>query len=360
MSVWRNAATPGSTSTTMPSDSGSSMAASPASSATSSRSKRGPATLATSRTLRAAGDSGWARATTASRMLSGSGISSSPETSTPLPVWTTRPAAASAAQSSSTKNGIPWVRSWRVRASDGAGAVPSVRAASSAVSAGPRQPTTISSSRPARRRPARIRRSGWPRLISSLRYAPRISSGSSADRAAERGQELEGRRVGPMEVVQEHDRRSAPHDRLQRGVDGLGHRRPVAVRRWSPELGQEGRQVRLQGAALVEPVRIDAGAGRAARRRPGRTGRVPAPARSRAGGAAPRRAAPPPRGASCRRRPRPRAERSRHARRAGEPAPPRARPVPARGPRVRAVRWLPTSSAFAGHPLGTGDAMPTS
>ena len=83
MSVWRNAATPGSTSTTMPSDSGSSMAASPTSSATSSRSKRGPATLATSRTFRAAGDSGRARATTASRMLSGSGISSSPETSTP-------------------------------------------------------------------------------------------------------------------------------------------------------------------------------------------------------------------------------------------------------------------------------------
>ena len=61
-----------------------------------------------------------------------------------------------------------------------------------------------------------------------------------------------------MEVVEEHDRRSAPHDRLQRGVDGLGHRRPVAVRGRSPELGQEGSQVRLQGTAFVEPVRIDA------------------------------------------------------------------------------------------------------
>ena len=175
-----------------------------------------------------------------------------------------------------------------------------------------------------------------------------------------RGQELEGRRVGPMEVVQEHDRRSAPHDRLQarRGWPRPPSpgRRPAAEPR-----ARAGGQTGMASRGRTRRARADRrGAGRAARRRQGRTERVPAPARSRAGGAAPRRAAPPPRGASCRHRPRPRAERSRRARRAGEPAPPRARPVPARGPRVRAVRWLPTSSAFAGHPLGTGDAMPTS
>ena len=59
--------------------------ASPPSAATSSRSKRGPATDAASAAARAASDSPAARRSTASRMVSGTGISPFPASSSPAP-----------------------------------------------------------------------------------------------------------------------------------------------------------------------------------------------------------------------------------------------------------------------------------
>ena len=71
----------------------------------------------------------------------------------------------------------------------------------------------------------------------------------------EPAQQRERRLVGPLQVVQQHERGA---DRLERAPDGLEDRRPVAARRRLAELGQQQRQVPAQRPEAVEPVRAGA------------------------------------------------------------------------------------------------------
>jgi hypothetical protein len=64
------------------------------------------------------------------------------------------------------------------------------------------------------------------------------------DRTGQRGQQLEGGVVGPLQVVQEQRRRLPRRDRRQRQADGLEQRRAVAMGRGSAELREQQRQVR--------------------------------------------------------------------------------------------------------------------
>ena len=77
-------------------------------------------------------------------------------------------------------------------------------ASSAAVSRSANGSTATSCSRPWRRNSLRSRRSGCPRGISSLRYAPTTQHRLGFDDRGHRNQGVEGRVVGPLEVVEEH------------------------------------------------------------------------------------------------------------------------------------------------------------
>ena len=98
----------------------------------------------------------------------------------PLP----EPVRASAAASSSTKNGTPSVRSWIALASAGAGGLPSVSASSAAVSASSSGASDNSPRWPPRRSSLRRRRTPWSRGRPSERYAATTSTGSSSSAGA--------------------------------------------------------------------------------------------------------------------------------------------------------------------------------
>jgi hypothetical protein len=74
----------------------------------------------------------------------------------------------------------------------------------------------------------------------------------------ERGQEFARRRVGPLQIVQEHDGGRAPGDRPQRAANRLEHRRPIAPAWPAAALGKQDAQVARKRTAVVEGVRVDA------------------------------------------------------------------------------------------------------
>jgi hypothetical protein len=157
---------------------------SPATAVTRSGSKVSPTTVAAVTAARASSDRPAARSSTASRTLSGSGTSAPSSSSTPDgPGWS-RPLDASADASSFTKKGTPSVRSNTARCREGA-AVPRARSSRMAVATAPSGSTVTCRRWPARRSSLRVRRIEWPLGSSSLRNAPRISSGwVSTDRAS--------------------------------------------------------------------------------------------------------------------------------------------------------------------------------
>ena len=119
----------------------------------------------------------------------------------------------------------------------------------------------------------------------------RTSTGSSAERLGERGEQLERGLVGPLQVVEHDERRRAPGRCCAKAqLHRLEQRRPVARRRRIAELGQQQREVRPQRAEPVEAVRARRAGRRAARRRSGR--RAPRRRGSR-GPTAPARPTPP-------------------------------------------------------------------
>jgi hypothetical protein len=157
---------------------------SPATAVTRSGSNVCPATAAAITAARASPDRPAARSSTASRTLSGSGTSSPSSSSRPDGPGLSRPLAASADPSSFTKKGTPSVRSNTAPRSEGA-ATPRVRSSRVAVASAPSGSTVTCRRWPARRSSLRIRRIGCPLGSSSLRNAPRISSGcSSIERAS--------------------------------------------------------------------------------------------------------------------------------------------------------------------------------
>ena len=102
------------------------------------------------------------------------------------------------------------------------------------------------------------------------------STGSSASAGREPAEQRERGLVGPLQVVEHHERGA---DRLERAPDRLEDRGPVAPRRGLAELRQQQRQVGAQRAEIVETARAAAqvvaqdgdqravGSGRAAARR---------------------------------------------------------------------------------------------
>lgn len=74
----------------------------------------------------------------------------------------------------------------------------------------------------------------------------------------ERGQEFARRRVGPLQIVQEHDGGRVPGDRPQPAANRLEHRRPIAPAWPAAALGKQDAQVARKRTAVVEGVRVDA------------------------------------------------------------------------------------------------------
>lgn len=72
----------------------------------------------------------------------------------------------------------------------------------------------------------------------------------------ERREQLEGRRIRPLQVVEEGDRRRVPAHGLERGPNRLEERLPIGRVRRSANLGQERSEVRPQLAHGLEPVRL--------------------------------------------------------------------------------------------------------
>ena len=153
----------------------------------------------------------------------------------------------------------------------------------------------------------------------------------------EHRQEFDGRRVGPVQVVEQDQRRSIGGDGRERGADGLDQRGAVACVGGGPVFGEERREVRLEPSQPLDDALVARERQRAARRRSGRT--VPSRPRytlprrtARPASTAPRR-----RAATCQRLPR----------RPAGPAHRGLQPPPARGRRApqavtsgrRAGRW---------------------
>ncbi len=181
---------------------------------------------------------------TASRTLSGRSAGPGPRpTPSPRRPGLSRPPAASADPSSSTKNGTPSVRSKTAADRDGDAIDPERRPRAAPPSFRRRRVRSRSHrSRPARRSSVRILRIGCALGMSSLRYAARIATGSlSSDRARAR-EELQRGVVGPLQVVEEDRDRAVGGRKGQRRADGLEQRRPIARLRC---------QVRAPGAATA-------------------------------------------------------------------------------------------------------------
>jgi hypothetical protein len=93
------------------------------------------------------------------------------------------------------------------------------------------------------------------------------------DRRGEPGEQLEGGVVGPLEVVEDEERRAVVGDLRERASHRLEQRGPVTGRRGAAELGQDQREVRAQRAQAGEAVRAELqvgpqrGGDRAVRRR---------------------------------------------------------------------------------------------
>ncbi len=180
----RKAARPGSCSTIRPPARSSSRPGSQPSAATRSMSKRLPATEIASALVRARSERSPARRSTASRIVWGSGTSASSASSRPASPDHRRPPDSSAPASSSTKNGMPPVRSCNIPASRGERVSPSACSARAVVPRALSGASVSSPSRRFRRRSSRSRRTWWVRGISSDRYAPTTSMGSSRSGAA--------------------------------------------------------------------------------------------------------------------------------------------------------------------------------
>ena len=82
----------------------------------------------------------------------------------------------------------------------------------------------------------------------------------ACERLGERDEEVECGLVRPLEVV-EHDQMRLPRDVFEGAERGLEQRRTIGHRRGRAELGQDEREVRPQGAAVVEASRIRAEVG---------------------------------------------------------------------------------------------------
>ena len=73
-------------------------------------------------------------------------------------------------------------------------------------------------------------------------------------RRGERRQQLEGRRIGPLEVVQEDDGRAGAAEGLEGAPDGLEERFAVGCLRAGPKLREKHGELRRQRAHLGEPA----------------------------------------------------------------------------------------------------------
>ena len=247
---------------------------------------------------------------TASRTVSGSGTSPSPASSSPRRPVSTAPLTRSAAASSSTKNGIPSVRSWIARASAGEGGSPSA--------CGQQLGRLLELQRAQHEL---VEPAGAAQVVAQPPHAvvarePVGAVGGDhqhrqlAERLGERGQQLERRLVGPLEVVEDDQRVPLRGDAGERAADRLEQRRAVGRRRRRAELGQQQRELRAQRARLRELGRVRAqvaaqrghhravGSGAALGRRAAQDARRPSRRRDL------------PRAASCPRRPRRSAARS--------------------------------------------------
>ena len=130
-----------------------------------------------------------------------------------------------------------------------------------------------------------------------------------AQRAGERGEQLERGVVGPLEVVEQHDRGSLGRDRGQPAADGLDERGAVAGLDGVAELRQQQREMRAERTAAREPAR-DRAHEPAQRVDDRAVGERPRSRRAAQEVGIGRTRAPPRRSASCPRRPRPRAGRA--------------------------------------------------
>ena len=77
-----------------------------------------------------------------------------------------------------------------------------------------------------------------------------------AERLGERGEQLERRVVGPVQVVEQQQHGLLAREVGERAPHGFGHRRRVAGRRRVAELGEQQREVRAQRAEAVERGRV--------------------------------------------------------------------------------------------------------
>ena len=264
------------------------------SAATSSRSNDSPATAATSAAARAASESSEALISTASRTVSGSGTSPSPASSSPRrPVCTaplTRSAAGELLDEERDPLGAVVDRAGerrrgrlaeRLRQQLG-GLLEVERAQHELVEvAGAAQVVAQAPHAVVAREP--VGAVGGDHQHRQL-----------AERLGERGQQLERRLVGPLQVVEDDQRVPLRGDVGERAAHRLEQRRAIRGRRGIAELGQQQRELGAQRAADPRARRAASAGGCAARRPPGCTERRRPGSARRAGARRPSRPRGPP------------------------------------------------------------------
>ena len=125
-----------------------------------------------------------------------------------------------------------------------------------------------SARRPRRRdHSATWRRRGWRRCRSSERYDATTATGPAKRTGEQEAQQVAGRLVGPVQVLDDQQQRRVARRGLEQRVHGLEQRRPgrcATARRPGPRSSPAGRAGAGRGRG-----------GRSRRRRPGRAGRRP-------------------------------------------------------------------------------------
>ena len=173
-------------------------------------STRRPATAATPMTAWAGSGRATMRASRTSRRVGGR---RPPAASSPAP------------SSSSTKNGLPSERRWIWSARSPVGGAPRMASSSSAGLGRSSRRRSSRSTRPLRSSSASHGSSGWRRCSSSARKVMTSTTRSVREVADQEGDRLAGRRIGPVEVLDdEQDGRDLrqPLEHAQHGVEQPG------------------------------------------------------------------------------------------------------------------------------------------
>ena len=141
-------------------------------------------------------------------------------------VGSIRPPSPAAATSSSAKNALPSARATIRRSSSsriGPGAGPDQRANVLAGSGLQGDPADLGQPGPL----GRGARSGWRRCRSSVRYDATMATGPAAGRVNSIGQQVAGRLVGPVDVLDQDEQRPLGGQRPSAAVDGVDQVAPA-------------------------------------------------------------------------------------------------------------------------------------